>query len=60
MRLMDDKCIKDDLWELRHPDGRGVVSSIPYCGYSKDTLASLRRSGFQLYHSGKLIKGGGL
>lgn len=48
-----------DVWSLSHPDGRGVTSSIPYCGYTKHQLAQLRAAGFVLYHNGKIIKGGG-
>lgn len=46
----------DVIMYIRTQDSRQIVDS----GYIKDALASLRRSGFQLYNNGKLIKGGGL
>ena len=43
-------------YELRHPDGRGVISPIPNCGYDQRTLASLRQAGFVLYKDGVPVK----
>lgn len=43
-------------YELRHPDGRGVISPVLNCGYDARTLASLRQAGFVLYRDGVPVK----
>ena len=44
------------IYELRHPDGRGVISPVLNCGYDARTLASLRQAGFVLYRDGVPVK----
>lgn len=44
---------KKDEWELRHRTKAGVLSSIPFCGYSAEQLRQLRACGYRLYLNGK-------
>ena len=44
------------VYELRR-DGRTWVSSpLPFCGYDKATLKSLKAAGFKLYCDGKAVR----
>lgn len=43
-----------DEWNIRKPGGVGVVSSMPFCGYDQQTLASLKRAGYRVYKNGKI------
>ena len=42
-----------DEWNIKKPGGVGVVPSIPFCGYDKATLASLKKAGYRIYKNGK-------
>lgn len=47
-----------DTYEMRKSGSVGVVSSVVNCGYSEETLESLRKAGWSLYKNGTQIMKG--
>lgn len=55
-RKIKEKAEKtNDTYEMRKSGSIGVISSVVNCGYSADTLESLRRAGWSLYKNGTLV-----
>lgn len=45
-----------DIWSVTHPSRPGgCVSSIPYCGYDRDTLSGMIGLGFIVQCNGKKV-----
>ncbi len=45
-----------DVWKILHPArSGGCVSSLPYCGYDRDTLSSMIGHGFIIQCNGKKV-----
>lgn len=47
---------KGSVWELRRDGETWVSSTIPNCGYDRDTLRSMKDAGYKLYCDGKAVK----
>lgn len=47
---------RPDEWELRHKTKAGVLSTVPFCGYTPDQLRQLRKQGYRLYLNGKAVQ----
>ena len=46
----------DQEWVIKHATRPGgCTSSLPFCGYSKQTLASMVARGYTLYCNGKKV-----
>ena len=43
------------VWEMKKRGSVGVISTVPFCGYSEATLRSLRERGWHLYKDGKRV-----
>lgn len=53
---MDCKTAATDVWSVTHPARPGgCVSSIPYCGYDRNTLNSMVGFGFIIQCNGKKV-----
>lgn len=47
---------KKDIWEIKHKTiPGGCISSVPYCGYDKETLSSMAAHGYELRLNGKRV-----
>lgn len=45
-----------DVWKILHPARPGgCISSLPYCGYDRDTLSSMISLGYFIQCNGKKI-----
>lgn len=44
------------MYTTTDPNGNQCVSSVPYCGYTYETLKDMEANGYTLYADGKKIK----
>ena len=51
----DKKAEDGSVWEMKKRGSVGVISTVPFCGYSEATLRSLKERGWHLYKDGKRV-----